>query len=55
MIAFHDIPADRFAALGSGLGGPEAVADLAAAQSSKRRYCSAISCTPDQPRTRPTP
>ncbi|BFU46647.1 HEXXH motif domain-containing protein [Krasilnikovia sp. MM14-A1004] len=36
MIAHHEVTPDRFAALGSGLGGPAAVADLAAAQRSKR-------------------
>ena len=32
----HEVPDSRFAALASGLGGPEAIADLAAAQRSKR-------------------
>ncbi|GAB1689769.1 HEXXH motif domain-containing protein [Krasilnikovia sp. M28-CT-15] len=36
MIAHHEVTPDRFAALGSGLGGAAAVADLAAAQRSKR-------------------
>jgi uncharacterized protein len=35
MIEFHRLPAERFAALGSGLGGAAAVDDLAAAQRSK--------------------
>jgi uncharacterized protein len=35
--AYHRVSRDRFAALASGLGGPETVIDLAAAQSSKRR------------------
>jgi HEXXH motif-containing protein len=37
VIAYHRVPVDRFAALASGLGGPAAVTELAAAQSSKRR------------------
>jgi HEXXH motif-containing protein len=37
VIAYHDVPAARFAALASGLGGAAAVAELAAAQNSKRR------------------
>lgn len=35
MIDYHRVPDDRFAGLASGLGGPAAVADLAAAQLSK--------------------
>lgn len=37
MIGYHRVPADRFAALASGLGGPDAVRDLALAQLSKHR------------------
>jgi uncharacterized protein len=37
VIAYHRVSADRFTALASGLGGPGAVCELAAAQSSKRR------------------
>jgi uncharacterized protein len=35
MINYHRVPADRFAGLAAGLGGPAAVAELAAAQLSK--------------------
>ncbi|GAA0903112.1 HEXXH motif domain-containing protein [Virgisporangium aurantiacum] len=36
MIQFHRVPADRLAALASGLGGPASVSELAVAQNSKR-------------------
>ncbi|RZU52349.1 HEXXH motif-containing protein [Krasilnikovia cinnamomea] len=51
MIAYHEVPPEQFAALGSGLGGAATVADLAAAQRSKRllllRHLSTAGCDRD--------